>query len=110
MDNTKEKQLSIRPEIARGVYANIAIFSHTDKEFVLDFASVLPGMPGAEVQSRVIMTPGNVKSVLLALQENINKYEAQFGHIEPGIGPQQNGGTINLSDIDLNSLNGGSKS
>lgn len=107
MDNNDKKQpggLNISPETARGHYSNLAVISHTAGEFTFDFASMLPGMPAPEVQSRIILTPSNAKSVLLTLQENINKYESQFGRIELPGGPK---GTLNLAD--LGNL-GGSKS
>ncbi len=106
MDNNDKKQavsgLNISQETARGHYSNLAVISHTANEFTLDFASMLPGMPSPEVQSRIILTPSNAKSVLLTLQENIGKYESQFGRIELPGGPKA---TFNLAD-----LAGGSKS
>ena len=33
------------------------------------------------MQSRIIMTPENAKRLLLALQDNVAKYEKQFGQI-----------------------------
>lgn len=96
-NNPKDNQLQIelRPEVACGVYANLAILAHSKTEFVCDFASVLPGIPKAQVQSRVILTPEHAKRLYLALQDNISKYEAQFGPIQlsGGPAPQQGGGT-----------------
>ena len=40
-------------------------------------------MPQAPVVSRVIMSPENAKQLMFALTDNINKYEAQFGEIQP---------------------------
>lgn len=108
MDNNEKKPvngLNISPETARGHYSNLAVISHTANEFTFDFASMLPGMPAPEVQSRIVLTPSNAKSVLLTLQENISKYEAQFGRIGVEGEPK---GTFNLAD--LGSLPGGSKS
>ena len=48
----------------------------------MDFASVLPGGQGAQVQSRVILAPEHAKRLLFALQDNIRKYEQQFGEID----------------------------
>ncbi len=68
--------ISISNEIAQGVYSNVAITSHSASEFVIDFASMLPALEKAEVRSRIIMTPENAKNLLLSLQDNIAKYEA----------------------------------
>ncbi len=77
------KQISVElsPEVAEGTYANLAIISHSDAEFVIDFTRLLPGVPKAKVQSRVIMTPQHTKMLLNALQDNIDKFEAQHGEI-----------------------------
>ncbi len=75
-------QLDLKPEIASGVYSNLALISHSHSDFVLDFARILPGMPKPEVCSRVILAPEHAKRLLQALQENIYKYEHEFGKIE----------------------------
>ncbi|MBN1481894.1 DUF3467 domain-containing protein [candidate division KSB1 bacterium] len=67
---------------AEGTYANLAIISHSAAEFIFDFTRVLPGVPKTKVYSRIIMTPQHTKSLLKALQDNIGKYEAQFGEIK----------------------------
>ena len=56
---------------AQGNYSNLAIISHSTSEFIIDFATVLPGVPKARVKSRVILTPEHAKRLLLSLQENI---------------------------------------
>ncbi|MBN1562162.1 DUF3467 domain-containing protein [candidate division KSB1 bacterium] len=67
---------------AEGTYANLAIISHSPAEFIIDFTRVLPGVPKTKVYSRIIMTPQHAKALSKALQENLNKYEAQFGEIK----------------------------
>lgn len=74
--------LSISEDVAQGVYSNLAILSHSDNEFFVDFASLSPGIPKAIVRSRIIMNPLNAKRLLRALQDNVSKYEEQFGEIE----------------------------
>lgn len=72
---------------AEGIYSNFVVISHSLSEFVLDFARVLPGSPKSKVYARVIMTPTNVRALLNALDQNIKKYEDQFGKIRtPGDG------------------------
>ncbi len=89
MENNNQPQqeqqglsLEIAPEVAKGEYANLALITHSSSDFILDFACVLPGMPKAQVCSRVIMAPEHVKRLLQALQGNIYKYEQTFGKIQ----------------------------
>ena len=83
MANQKDNQLQIdiAPEVARGVYSNFAIISHSRAEFIIDLASSLPGSPKAQVVSRVILAPEHAKRLLLALQENVMRYEKEHGQI-----------------------------
>lgn len=81
MAENKELSINLKPEIATGKYSNLAILTHSKSEFILDFAAMLPGINQPEVVSRVIMNPEHVKRLLLALQDNINKYENQFSTI-----------------------------
>ncbi len=83
----QQMQISLSPEVAKGVYSNFQIVSHGPMEFVVDFANILPGQPQAQVNSRIIMTPQVAKRLLSALNENIQRYESEFGRItEPGGG------------------------
>ena len=74
-------QIELKEEVAQGTYANLAIITHSSSEFVLDFVRVLPGLPKAGVQSRVILAPEHAKRLQRALEENIAKYERAFGPI-----------------------------
>jgi len=74
-------QLELSPEIAQGEYANMVLISHSSSDFVFDFTRLLPGVPKPQVRSRVIMGPEHAKRLLMALQENVMKYEQQFGKI-----------------------------
>ena len=75
-------QIELTPEVAQGEYANFAIITHSSSDFVIDFARVLPGVPKAQVKSRVILAPEHAKRLLGALQENIIRYEKAFGPIK----------------------------
>jgi len=67
---------------AEGIYSNLAIITHSPAEFIIDFTRMLPGVPKTRVYARVIMTPQHAKSLLRALEDNIKKYESQFGEIK----------------------------
>jgi len=62
-------------------YANFAIVSHSPEEFVIDFATILPGKENARVVSRIIMTPKNFKNFVIAVNNNLKNYENQFGEV-----------------------------
>lgn len=87
MDNKEQQQqgqqlqIDIKPEVAQGVYSNFAIIAHSHAEFVVDLASTLPGTPKAQVVSRIILAPEHAKRLALALQDNILRYEQEFGEI-----------------------------
>ena len=74
-------EFEIDPVIAKGNYSNFVIIAHSPSEVILDFASMLPGMPKAMVNSRVILTPEHAKRLLISLQENLRNYENNFGPI-----------------------------
>ena len=83
-------QINLAPEVAEGTYANLAIISHSSSEFVIDFVRTMPGVKAANVKSRIILTPEHAKRLLFALQDNISKYENQFGKIELNGRPSAN--------------------
>ncbi|MDE6523398.1 MAG: DUF3467 domain-containing protein [Muribaculaceae bacterium] len=82
-NNQNQLQIQLRPEVADGKYSNLAMIGHGPNEFLIDFIFAAPGMPQAPVVSRVIMSPENAKQLLRALNENVQKYEANFGVIAP---------------------------
>lgn len=91
----KNMKLEVSPEVSKGTFSNIAVITHSPTEMVLDFAQLLPGQQSAVVRDRIIMTPLHAKQLLMALSDNIQKYESQYGIIEPPV--QSNvpkGGTI----------------
>ena len=90
--------IELSEEMAEGVYANLAMIAHSNTEFVIDFIRLMPGVPKAKVKSRVILTPEHAQRLLTALQDNIAKYEDNFGSIretsEPMPFPMNFGGPM----------------
>ena len=80
-DQQQGLQLELPQDVAQGEYANFAIITHSSSDFIIDFARVLPGVAKAQVKSRVILAPEHAKRLLGALQENIMRYEKEFGPI-----------------------------
>ena len=91
-DNKTPKKNNINIEldekVAEGTYANLAIINHSVSEFVVDFVSMMPGVPKAKVKSRIILTPQHAKRFIKALAENINKFEKVHGTIKEFDQPQ----------------------
>lgn len=83
-NNGKGLSFEIKQDIAKGTYSNLAIITHSKNEVITDFAASLPGMPKPEVVSRIVMTPANAKRLMLALQDNIAKYENAYGTVDLG--------------------------
>ncbi|MBL6619514.1 MAG: DUF3467 domain-containing protein [Flavobacteriales bacterium] len=86
----KKPKLNIElpDEVAPGVYSNLAVVTHSQTEFVLDFIQVMPGTPKAKVRSRVVLSPQHAKRVMKMLVDNIGKFEGQHGKIEMASQPE----------------------
>ena len=86
MSEEKEKpqglNIELSEEIAEGVYANLAIITHSSSEFILDFIRIMPGVPKGKVKSRIVMSPEHAKKLQRALADNISKYESNNGTIK----------------------------
>ncbi len=81
-------QINAEQKILTGVYSNVMRVLHRPEEFVLEFINIQP--PVGEMVARVITTPGHIKRIAKVLQDNIDKYEAQYGKIPDVEGPIQN--------------------
>jgi hypothetical protein len=80
--------IELDENIAEGIYSNLAIINHSASEFVLDFVTIMPGVPKAKVKSRIILTPQHAKRLLKAIGENIHRYESAHGEIKDTEQPQ----------------------
>jgi hypothetical protein len=74
--------IELSEEIAEGIYSNLAIITHSQSEFVVDFIKIMPGVPKARVKSRILLTPQHAKRLAKALNENILKFEQVHGKIK----------------------------
>lgn len=72
-------QIKVTDEIMRGVYANAMAVFHTREEFVIDFLNVFP--PAGIATARIITSPGHLKRIIRALNENLKRYEENFGTV-----------------------------
>lgn len=86
-DGRQQINIELGEVEAEGIYSNLVLITHSPAEFIFDFARVLPGKAKSKVYARIIKAPQHAKSFLLALQDNIKKYEEQHGEIKlHGIG------------------------
>lgn len=81
-DQGEKLNIELPEEMAEGTYSNLAVITHSNSEFVVDFVRVMPGVPKAKVKSRIVLTPKHAKRLLRALQENLEKFESAHGQIE----------------------------
>lgn len=81
-DIQNQINIELPEDVAEGVYSNLAIITHSNSEFVIDFIKMLPGIPKAKVKSRIVLTPQHAKRLLTALKDNIAKFESAHGTIK----------------------------
>jgi hypothetical protein len=72
-----------------GQYSNLVVVHHNAEEFTLNFIYVFPTVAQGKLVSSLIMNPSHAKRLLRALQENVARYEAQFGTLPEGPAPGQ---------------------
>ena len=81
-DNNQQINIELSEEMAEGTYSNLAIITHSNAEFVVDFVQIMPGVPKAKVKSRILLTPQHAKRFLKALNDNVRKFESLNGQIK----------------------------
>ena len=85
-DSNKNKKGQINIEldekVAQGIYSNLAIINHSQSEFVVDFITIMPGVPKSKVKSRIVLTPQHEKRFLKALNDNVKRFENAHGEIK----------------------------
>jgi len=89
-NNQQPGQINIEldEKIAEGIYSNLDIKNHSASEFVVDFVTLMPGVPKAKVKSRISLTPQHAKRLLKAIGENIHRFEIAHGEIKDSDQPQ----------------------
>ena len=81
--NDKGKiNIELDANVAEGTYSNLAIINHSISEFVVDFVTIMPGVPKNKVKSRIILTPQHAKRFSKALIDNVNRFEQAHGVIK----------------------------
>jgi len=83
-DDRPKLQVQLDDDVAQGHYSNLVLINHTENEFVLDFAFLPPNSERAKVRARVVSSPRHTKRLMLALQKNVERYEARYGTLDLG--------------------------
>lgn len=83
----QQLQVEIDETVARGIYTNLALITHSETELILDFLFLQPQTPKAKVLARLVTSPVHAKRLLWALKDNVEKYEARYGPIAAGETP-----------------------
>jgi Protein of unknown function (DUF3467) len=74
--------IELPDEVAEGIYSNLAIITHSNSEFVMDFIRIMPGVSKAKVKSRIVLTPQHAKRLMKALKDNLAKFESVNGPVQ----------------------------
>ncbi|MFC1598914.1 DUF3467 domain-containing protein [Patescibacteria group bacterium] len=82
----QEIKIKAADEVLAGKYANMMQVAHNKEEFILDFMNLVP--PQGTLNSRIMTSPGHAKRILKTLQENIKRYEDQYGTIDEAESPK----------------------
>ena len=88
MDNNNQNQegqqlqIDLSPEIAKRCLYKLSDNLSFKLRVCTRFATLLPGVPKATVTSRVIIAPEHALRLLAALQDNVVRYEKEFGKID----------------------------
>jgi hypothetical protein len=97
-EKPKGKQVQVRIEADEatkaGAYCNSTVVTHTAEEFIADFLMVMPQPPYGKLNARILMSPGHAKRFARVLQNNLARYEQQFGRIKDTPVPQVEPGQV----------------
>lgn len=87
--NQQQQQVQIKADEKEllGQYSNLVVVHHNAEEFTLNFVYLFPTVPQGKLVASLIVNPTHAKRLMRALQENLARYEAQFGPLPEGAGP-----------------------
>jgi hypothetical protein len=79
-----------------GQYSNLVVVHHNAEEFTLNFIYMFPTVPQGKLVASLIISPMHAKRLMRALQENVSRYETQFGKLPdtPPTTPEPNVGFV----------------
>jgi hypothetical protein len=77
-----------------GQYSNLVVVHHNAEEFTLNFVYMFPTVPQGKLVASLILSPMHAKRLMRALEDNVARYEAQFGPLREGPTPDTNVGFV----------------
>ena len=77
IDDKKVQGIKVIDEIARGQFSNNMLIAHGSEEFIIDW--ILDSPTGAQLVSRIIVTPGHMKRIVDVFLNNLKMYEEKYG-------------------------------
>lgn len=83
----QQVQIKADEEELLGQYSNLVVVHHNAEEFTLNFIYMFPTVPQGKLVASLIVSPMHAKRLMRALQENVSRFEAQFGTLPEGPGP-----------------------
>ena len=86
---SKQQQAQIKADEKEllGQYSNLVVVHHNAEEFTLNFIYMFPTAAQGKLVASMILNPRHAKRLMRALQENVSRYEAQFGTLPDVPGP-----------------------
>ncbi len=79
---SQDIKVNILPEALKAAYSDVAFIQVTPFGITIDFGQQLPQAKRIEVVTRVAMSPQHAKMLSKVLDDNVKKYEQQFGEIK----------------------------
>ncbi len=70
-DNQAPLQVEIDEAVARGIYTNLALITHSETEFLIDYLFLQPQTAKTKVLTRLITSPVHAKRLMWALKDNL---------------------------------------
>ncbi len=96
MEENNPVEIKITDNFPGGEYANAMSIMHNKEEFIMNFLNLTS--PSGRVVAKIITTPGHLKRIIKALQENLEKYEKNFGEIKESEAPEKSIGFTDKKD------------
>ncbi|OGY43225.1 MAG: hypothetical protein A3B89_01040 [Candidatus Buchananbacteria bacterium RIFCSPHIGHO2_02_FULL_40_13] len=88
MENQNQPQeIKIADNFTGGEYANAMQVAHTKDEVLLTFFNIVS--PSGRVCAKIITSPGHLKRMITALNDNLKRYEEKFGIVEAAESPKK---------------------
>lgn len=85
-ENVPKNEIKIADNIPGAEYANAMQINHSKDEFYIMYLNIF-GQSG-RVTSKIITSPGHYKRIIVAMTDNLAKYEKQYGEIKEARGPE----------------------